>query len=190
MRVPCSKSFDKRFSDEYGREIEGVCVSCGRCEASQFSFGRHRKSTERCLTLLNENCPKDENNYYAIGSGGPRSGVSGAVALSSLGDLSEYSDISGKDKHTIATVVQEWGGAPHEFTLWLPAWLVAEKNLVPEDRSEQVFTGICDTDTEKAWLIKQKPYTVKEWVPKSVAHAFRRGSAFSVPQAEEEGETA
>ena len=186
MKVSCSKSHERRWSEEYSQEIEGICISCDRCDNSQFSFGTHKESTDRCLTLLNESCPKDENNYYELNTGGGAStDEDGAIPLASLKELRQYKDINAADRHTIATAVQDWGGAPHEFTLWLPEWLAKKKPLVPEDRSTQVFTGICDHETDKAWLIKQKPYSVEEWVPKSVAYAFRRGSGFSLNGGEE-----
>ena len=187
MKIPCTLSYETR-DNERGIPVEGTLIACGRCGASEFAFGTHQNSIERCLSTLNENCPKGENNYYEIGTRSTTSSdTPDATLLTSREELREFEEISGADRHTIATAVQNWGGAPHELTLWLPEWLAKKKPLVPKERSEQVFTGICDHETDKAWLIKQKPYSVEEWVPKSVAHAFRRGSAFPVPSVDEGG---
>ena len=50
--------------NERGRPVAGVRVHCGRCEASEESFGTGEASIKRCLVLLRENCPMGENNFY------------------------------------------------------------------------------------------------------------------------------
>ena len=158
MRVACSESIDRRYSQEYSQEIEGICVSCSRCGASQFSFGTHQASTDRCLALLNDNCPRDENNYYEIGSGGARNSTKTDVTpLHSFYDFEPFDDIPGRDRHVIATAVQDWGGRPSELTLWLPEWLAEEKNLDPEDRAIKFSRVFVTTAPTKRGLSLRSP---------------------------------
>lgn len=101
--------------------------------------------------------------------------------VGSFDDLDSFADISGTDKITISQKVQDWTGHSHELVCWLPEWLAEEKDLKTVSGSEQVVTAICDRETDRAWLLKQKPRKV--WVPKSVCIAFRRSKRFSIPQA-------
>lgn len=64
-KVGCRKSYEERTNDT-GVPVEGTVVTCNRCGESEFSFGTSGKSTKRCLALLNEKCPKDQNNYYEV----------------------------------------------------------------------------------------------------------------------------
>lgn len=64
-KVPCSKSRSQQMNEE-GLLVDGVTVSCNRCGESKFSFGTTERSTKRCLALLSENCPKDQNNFYEV----------------------------------------------------------------------------------------------------------------------------
>ena len=54
------------IEDEYGREVLGVRVTCNKCGHSEESFGQSEKSIKRCLYLLHENCPNNEDNWYEI----------------------------------------------------------------------------------------------------------------------------
>ena len=64
-RVKCEVS-QREITNESGREIEGVAVTCGRCEHEEESFGTGEGSIKRCLALLRENCPRDEHNFYVV----------------------------------------------------------------------------------------------------------------------------
>jgi hypothetical protein len=48
---------------DYG-DIPGVRAICERCGHTTESFGQHDGSRTRCLVLLREECPNDENNFY------------------------------------------------------------------------------------------------------------------------------
>lgn len=61
MRVECSVDFIE-IEDEKGRSVEGVKVTCGKCDATQESFGTGDSSVKRCFALLRENC--DEKHFY------------------------------------------------------------------------------------------------------------------------------
>jgi hypothetical protein len=51
--------------DEHGRERDGVRAVCSRCDHKVESFGQTDRSRRRCLALLREECPNNEENYYA-----------------------------------------------------------------------------------------------------------------------------
>lgn len=48
------------------RSVEGVEVTCDLCGHSEQSAGTHEGSLKRCASLLRENCPRGENNYYVV----------------------------------------------------------------------------------------------------------------------------
>lgn len=52
------------LQSEEGRDVDGVCARCSRCDHETESFGTSEKSVKRCLVLLREECPNDENNFY------------------------------------------------------------------------------------------------------------------------------
>ncbi len=52
--------------DDNGREQPGVEVTCTRCDHVTQSFGTSEKSVKRCLVLLREECPNNENNFYSV----------------------------------------------------------------------------------------------------------------------------
>jgi hypothetical protein len=39
-------------------------VTCSRCDHQTESFGTSGASIRRCLALLREECPEDEENFY------------------------------------------------------------------------------------------------------------------------------
>lgn len=47
-----------------GREVDGVCVQCGRCEHEVNVYGTSGASIRRGLATLREECPEDERNFY------------------------------------------------------------------------------------------------------------------------------
>jgi hypothetical protein len=55
---------DALITDEGGKQREGVLARCARCTHTSESFGRGLKSRNRCLVVLNETCPRQENNFY------------------------------------------------------------------------------------------------------------------------------
>jgi len=47
-----------------GRDIEGVRVTCDRCEHSVEVFGTDDRSVRRGCVMLREECPQSEENFY------------------------------------------------------------------------------------------------------------------------------
>lgn len=52
------------LENDYGNDVDGVRVKCGRCGHEVDSFGTSSASIRRCLVLLREECPEGEANYY------------------------------------------------------------------------------------------------------------------------------
>ena len=46
--------------------VEGVEVTCDKCNHSEQSGGTYDGSLGRCAYLLRENCPLRENNFYVV----------------------------------------------------------------------------------------------------------------------------
>lgn len=44
--------------------VEGFVARCSRCQHETESFGTSERAVKRCLALLREECPNDENNFY------------------------------------------------------------------------------------------------------------------------------
>jgi len=65
QRVLC-KVLETELENDEGRRIEGVIVTCQRCDHETQSFGTSERSVNRCLVLLREECGLEENNYYVI----------------------------------------------------------------------------------------------------------------------------
>jgi hypothetical protein len=63
MRVEVSIEEVVLENDE-GREQEGVCATCSRCDHQTESFGTGPRSRRRCLALLRDECPNGEENFY------------------------------------------------------------------------------------------------------------------------------
>ena len=61
MRVPCNVEYTE-IEKERGFPVDGVVVTCSRCEKSAESFGQTEASVKRCFVLLKEDC--DESNFY------------------------------------------------------------------------------------------------------------------------------
>lgn len=52
------------IEDERGHEQPGVRATCTRCDHVTESFGTGPKSRMRCIMLLREECPNNEENFY------------------------------------------------------------------------------------------------------------------------------
>jgi len=50
--------------DDGDRLVAGVRATCGVCGHVTESFGVNGPSRRRCLALLREECPGNENNFY------------------------------------------------------------------------------------------------------------------------------
>lgn len=64
MRVTANVAYVMLPSEKAMRDLPGVRATCSRCGHTTESFGEDSGSVKRCLAMLNEECPKDENNYY------------------------------------------------------------------------------------------------------------------------------
>ena len=62
--VTTSVSYEEVEGDY--RPVDGVRVTCDKCGHVEESGGEHAGSLKRCAALLNENCPRNEDNYYLV----------------------------------------------------------------------------------------------------------------------------
>lgn len=62
MQVECEVDYHE-IEGDYG-PVDSVTVTCSRCGHEVSSFGDGGASIRRCLAVLNEECPKGENNFY------------------------------------------------------------------------------------------------------------------------------
>jgi len=60
MKVTCEIELD----GDHGT-VPGIRATCTRCGNETESFGTGENSIRRCLALMWEECPAEENNYYA-----------------------------------------------------------------------------------------------------------------------------
>jgi len=63
--VKCDVEYTQ-LENDYGREIDGVVVTCEDCGHSEESFGHGEASVKRCLALMRENCPEGCDNFYMV----------------------------------------------------------------------------------------------------------------------------
>ncbi len=49
---------------DYGNDISSVMATCSKCGHTTESYGTSESSINRCLALMNEECPEGENNFY------------------------------------------------------------------------------------------------------------------------------
>src|SRR5262245_56875346 len=60
--VPCTVDYVRLQSGP--RLVDGIEVTCSRCENIAESYGQHQGSINRALALLRETCPHGEKNFY------------------------------------------------------------------------------------------------------------------------------
>ncbi len=63
MKIHCDVE-EAEVENEKGRMVDGVIATCEKCDHTVESFGTAQSSINRCLALMNEECPEGENNYY------------------------------------------------------------------------------------------------------------------------------
>jgi hypothetical protein len=63
VKVECNVE-EVELENDSGLEVEGVQVTCSRCDHQTESFGTTDRSVKRCLVLMREECPNGEENYY------------------------------------------------------------------------------------------------------------------------------
>ena len=44
--------------------VDGVIAECSRCGHATESVGTSERSVRRCLAMMREECPEDEENFY------------------------------------------------------------------------------------------------------------------------------
>ena len=69
MRKERSVYWEVEFTElenDKGKLVDGVMVTCGRCDHCVESYGTSPKSIRRCLYLLQEECPYGEENDYVV----------------------------------------------------------------------------------------------------------------------------
>jgi len=52
------------MENERGVMVDGVIATCTRCHHETESFGTTERSVKRCLALMREQCPEEEENFY------------------------------------------------------------------------------------------------------------------------------
>jgi len=62
-RVACTIE-ETELENDRGHSVPGVCATCGECGHTTESFGVGPASRRRCLVLMREQCPNDEENFY------------------------------------------------------------------------------------------------------------------------------
>lgn len=107
---------------------------------------------------------------------------SDAILVKGYADLISDPKLEDNDPDIIARELQEHGGNDEYMVVWLPDWIVDEKDIEPIGRSEHVASGRVDHETEKAYLLVDGRN--EAWLPKSVIHVFRAPPdvEISIPQ--------
>lgn len=80
MKVLCELQHVSLTNDR-GHQIDSVRVSCGRCGYETESFGRGENSILRCLAMMRDECPEEEENFYEIDEGDEGHQGAGAGAI-------------------------------------------------------------------------------------------------------------
>lgn len=62
-KIKCEIEYDSE-ENEYGTVVPCVRATCTKCGHETMSYGDSENSITRCLALMNEECPEDENNFY------------------------------------------------------------------------------------------------------------------------------
>lgn len=62
-RVECTVE-EVDLTNDHGRTVRGVRVTCGECGHQVESFGTTDRSKTRCFMLLKEECPEAQKNFY------------------------------------------------------------------------------------------------------------------------------
>lgn len=62
-KIKCEIIYDTETND-YGTDSTCVRAICSKCGHETMSFGDSDVSILRCLALMREECPEEENNFY------------------------------------------------------------------------------------------------------------------------------
>jgi len=103
------------------------------------------------------------------------------VTVGSYDDVLGTNKLSSKDELAVVDALADTRSG--EIVVWVPEWLAEEKSIEAASSSDQVFAGVVDHETEKAWLIVQ-PGGAEDWIPKSQGVVFERApdTTLSTPQ--------
>ena len=63
MKVDCYFE-EVEVEGNFSQNVDGVCATCDKCGHQVESYGTGDASRRRCLAVMHEECPEDENNYY------------------------------------------------------------------------------------------------------------------------------
>ena len=66
MKITCSISQTELENDD-GYLVDSVVATCSRCGHETESFGTSERSVLRCLALMREECPEDEQRISRFG---------------------------------------------------------------------------------------------------------------------------
>lgn len=55
---------ETEVENEDGIPVDGLCVTCSRCDHEVEVFGQGGKSLRRACVMLKEECPLGQENYY------------------------------------------------------------------------------------------------------------------------------
>lgn len=61
-RVDCDVEYDDIEDGE--KTLPGVRLTCTLCDHETESFGDSGRSIRRCLALMRDECPNNEDNFY------------------------------------------------------------------------------------------------------------------------------
>ena len=65
MKIECEIE-EVMLENEDMRKVPGIRATCSNCGHTTESFGVSDKSVKRCLILMREECPEDEENFYVV----------------------------------------------------------------------------------------------------------------------------
>lgn len=107
------------------------------------------------------------------------------VVVSEYADLDRAPDVSDRERQRVATIFteQSW-----EYVVWVPEWLLDEKDIEAVESSDHLAVGDVGDYSEKAWSFGQphrnQPRT--QYLPKSQVVVFERArgvETVATPQA-------
>lgn len=63
MMVTCTIE-ECELENDVGMLLPSVIATCNRCGHTTESFGVSDRSIKRCLALMSDECPENEDNFY------------------------------------------------------------------------------------------------------------------------------
>ena len=68
-KITCTM-YEMMDENDEGHDVSAVVVTCSKCGHETTSWGTEEPSVNRCLALMNAECPRGENNFYIAGGNG------------------------------------------------------------------------------------------------------------------------